>query len=186
MAKEVVGDGMNYTPALWQAQWGNTAGTGHNHEGLDADGSCPKIVIEDDVDGYAEGTVSGEVVSTYFTTPVQADIDYVKIGSVVTLVIPEFLGQHGSNEEIQISPEVGDWPALIIPSTAQEIPIVCQRAASPDLKRAGSIIVPASVSTNFICAITGISTEMGTILTDEFGTGATKGIMRQSISYIID
>lgn len=178
----------NLTPALMESYWGVDANTGHDHKGLDADGSCPKINIADSISGFGTGSFDGTVSSTYFTVPVTDTFYYQKIGNVITLLIPEFIGGHGTNQEIQIAPVGGNWPSEIIPTNAQDKIVEVQSSGTPIKKRSGKIVIPNSTSTNLICYVekVDVGSAFLDMVSDEFGTGNYKGILRQSISYYVD
>ena len=177
------------TPAQMILFFGNNAGSGHNHQELDADGSCPKITIADMVSDYLTGTINVDVISTYFTTPVNADWTYYKIGSVIFILITVMAGMHATNAELQFTPNAGSWPAPMVPSVSQYIGGVklSKQAVGSTEARLGGLFI-SSVAANNIIAL--INDDTAELKSNGFGTGGVganpKGIWRQTISYIVD
>lgn len=177
------------TPEFMVAFAGNNAGTGHNHEGTDDDGSCPKISIADSVDDYLTGTINVDVISTYFATPVNADWIYYKVGSIIHILIPEMIGIHATNNQLAFTPNSGNWPALMVPSNTQNVGGVILYKQDPSTKeiREGRLTI-TSVSSAVITA--SITNNSGILGITNFGTGGVagqeKGIERQTISYVVD
>lgn len=180
MAKTQWADGSFITPAGRILEFGNDAASGHNHLGLDADGSAPIV--------WSLDTISVDVTSTYFTTPVNSTWTYFKPEGldIVVLKIPEIIGVHASSDELQFAPNSGNWPVVIIPTGNEQYPIVSLRkqdAAAGEL-RLGHLIIPTSTSTNIIAKITDNN---AVLIAAGFGTagvpGHEKGIEAQEVIY---
>jgi hypothetical protein len=177
-------------PTFAIAQFGNSAGTGHDHDGADDDGHCPKVNLASHVTGLlpvanlgsrtAWAAISVDVINTYFTTPVNASWLYNVFDDIVTIRIPEMLGAHGSNVALQFEPNSGNWPAEIIPDTPQYVGgVVMKEPGAANDFRHGMLLIPNATSTDIIAAIT---IETAELQSGGFATAA-KGIYRQTICY---
>jgi len=162
------------TPDLMIGFFGNNAETGHDHNGTDDDGSCPKIVTE--------GTVNVDVTSTYFTTPVNADWTYVKLRNMISILIPAMFGQHVSNTELQFTPHT-TWPSIMVPKIAQYIPVLLFTNDGGGEERIGRLYISALDSDNISANISNATSKL---VNNGFGTGGNKGIFQQTITYYVD
>lgn len=178
------------TPDFMVAFAGNNAGSGHNHQGTDDDGSCPNIALSNAVSDYITGTFGIDVSSTYYSTPASNKTAvYTKIGNVVTILFQEGIwGWHSTNDQLRLSPNGGSWPSDIIPTTDQLVSgmFLGRIEGAATEFRPGAIVIPNSVSTDIICYIID---DTGEFKTDNFGTGSSgglKGVQEQSITYLVD
>ena len=71
MAKQPYGDGTHITPALMNAYWGIDGDTGHVHDGTDADGSVPKVMLTEALE--VQGVLPGANIEAPLPT---ANIDH--------------------------------------------------------------------------------------------------------------
>lgn len=197
MAKTQWVDGEHITPAQMIAFFGNTAGTGHFHNGQDFDGNCPKVILGGaaqvtgilplanyespstakitDIDS---GTVGGKIPVAYLTVEQTATLIWVKVINHVTLYIPQMIGTSNA-VTMEILPATA-WPAAIIPSSVQYATCFIK---DNNVWKMGQIRVPVAVDGNFICAVL----DGGHVLdVDHFTAANTKGIENVTISYYTD
>jgi len=185
MAKTQFIDGTFLTPAFMTAQFGTNAGTGHDHKGSNADGSCPIIPITDINIPWTEFGV--DVSSSYFTSPVSNQKwDYCKISNMVYIYVKTPLsGAHTANTQLKVSPNGGSWPTAIVPATNQLVGgIIIQKCDTVVNYRNGAVIITSGASTvwEFWCP-----DDNSVLDNDHFGTVSSqpKGILRQIFSYCV-
>ena len=174
------------TSTLQQTYWGTDANTGHTHKSTDVDGDCPKIALSDSVSDYITGTFGIDVSSTYFTTPLSNETAYyTKIGNVVFVTFPDLFGHHLTATTLQLTPNGGDWPSDIIPSTPQLVDCLAAPETANVEVRAAYLNIPSSTSSNIIAAISDAS---AIIDVDHWGNNNTqaKGIYRRTLSWYVD
>ncbi|MCK5450243.1 MAG: hypothetical protein KAI70_00605 [Candidatus Omnitrophica bacterium] len=187
MAKRDWSNGDHMTPDFLDLYWGTNASNGHNHQGLDADGSCPKISITDSVDDYLTGTINVDVTSTYFTTPVNVNWTYTKIGNVVHITTEELRGYHATNTELVVTPNT-TWPTLILPTLPKGVPVALSKQdAGTAEERMGVLWIQTGAADTWQARITDSSGELSAF---NFGVGGSairaKVFFRQTITYIVD
>lgn len=186
MAKTNFQNGTIVTSTYLNTIFGQGAGGGHVHDADDNDGHCAKINPQNHIDAtlYA---INVDVTSTYFSTPVNADWYYWKVGPLIIILIPDMVGTHSSNAQLQFTPNSGNWPSIMIPTTAQLLGGVYFSKQDPSLAelRLGALQIPSVSSSNIIASICDDTAELQQ---GGFGTGGgqPKGILRQTISYIVD
>ena len=186
MAKTNFNNGSYLTPTFMDSFHGTNAATGHNHQELDADGSCPQIALSDSVSDYLSGTFGIDVTSTYFTTPLSNGTAwYIKIGNIVFVTFPDIFGHHAATPQLQLTPNGGNWPSAIIPSTAQLVGSIGAPEAAAIEPRQIYLNIPAATSSNIICAI---ADNTGILGASNWGSGAAspKGIYRRTLSWWTD
>lgn len=169
MAKTSWADGTYLTPAQMILFFGNNAATGHDHDGTDDDGSCPKI--------NTAGTISAEVRNTYYTTQADFTMYYEKIYNMVCLRFPYQVASHGSSTELQIHPDT-TWPAAILAAASEElhIPLI---VISNSVQLMGSILIPDGSTEEMVLYC---PNSTGELSAGNFNA-TNKGFRRQSIFY---
>ena len=115
MAKTQFVDGSNLTATYVNTIYGSDASTGHNHQGLDQDGSAPKINLSNSVSGYlnlatnvtgtmdryhlaapATGTFTAQLYQLTGSTPKNYTIKYVVDSGITTIWWPQLVAhKHG-------------------------------------------------------------------------------------------
>jgi hypothetical protein len=161
------------TPALQELWWGISGATGHNHRGLDEDGSCPKIALSDSVSDYSTGTALGKVTTDYYDTEqLNISILWARIGKIVTVTIPTIVGTQAVESGLfRISP-MTTWPAEMLATSGN--PYVSVPLLSNSVMETGQIRLPSVGTDDFIADQDGSST---------FAAG--KGIRFTNITYRI-
>ncbi len=113
MAKINFNDGTYLTPTFMDSFHGTNAATGHNHQELDADGSCPNIALSNSVSDYSvSGTTGMKITTTYVTVEQTGTCRYLRVGSLIVLRIPQMFGT-AAGTTCQIDPQT-TWPAEIL------------------------------------------------------------------------
>lgn len=144
--------------------------------------------IDDLETQFISGDISVDVTSTYFSTPVNATWKYKKntVTNEVSILIPDMFGHHTTCEELQFTPNTGNWPATIIPATAQMVKGgLFSKEGNPSNWRLGMLNIPNATNSNIVAYMADSTGEM---LTNSFGKNDTqpKGIFRQTIHYIAE
>lgn len=186
MAKEQWNDGNKHylRPAQMVSFFGDSASNGHTHDGVDVDGSVPKINLGDHTNlNWVEFGV--DVSSTYFSTPVSnTRWDYALLDDIVFIHVKnEISGSHGTNTQFKFSPNGGNWPSAIVPTNIQLVGgLYLQVCAAGVERRMGSILIPASSTTGWELQVTDSS---AIIANNNFNTASTqpKQIFRQIFKY---
>ncbi len=106
------------TPTLMEAYWGTNAATGHNHEGTDDDGSCPKIDLVAATD-MPTGAVDSEVRTSALTVQQDFELNYYRVGSLVHVFIPSTFGTSNSGT-LKIYPAT-TWPSAMVGTDTMSI-----------------------------------------------------------------
>ena len=151
------------TPALQALWWGIGAATGHNHRGIDADGSCPKIALSDSVSDYATGTALGKVTTASYTVEqTNIPIFYIKIGRVVTITIPTVIGAQSAESGIFRITPVTTWPnEMIALQLTTGAPYVSCPILIDSIMETGQVRLPFGASEEFIFDRDGTATFTG-------------------------
>jgi hypothetical protein len=188
MAKTNFNDGSYLTPSFMDTFFGTNAGSGHNHQGLDADGSAPQITLSSDADDYITGTILAEVRTPFSDVLTVKTWYYTRIGRVVTMFLPDGHFVHSTaNDFYEVSPPAGTgvWPAAVVPTNAQLIPVVLSKENVTLIFKVGAIGVNQTAGNNWKCYMPDASSELSTA---GFGFNDTgpKGLFNQSFTYTID
>lgn len=189
MAKTLWVDGSNLTPAQMIAFFGNSAVTGHTHDGANLDGSVPKVNLAAaahvtgllpiaNVDDISEGTVAVKITTSFFTVQQTATFDWMKINDNVIIFLDQMFGTSNSTG-LEVTP-VTVWPAAIVPASQKVTPFLPLHDTNK--WRPGMIAIPNNNSSNWVLYITDTNGDHNT--TGFVNTG-TKGISRQSILYTV-
>lgn len=190
MAKTQFIDNTELTPAFMATQSGTDATTGHAHTGLDADGSQPKVETEYLSDTTWTFTAKMRAADT-ISTPTEFTWTYRVSGDrKVTIHIVESL-ELSNSYYCQFEPSApATWPAAIIPSTEQFIPVIVANAQSyTTILSPGLIQIPALNSTNMILwCMDPDESSTNIVQAQDFSnsTSVYKGLMCQTISYYLD
>jgi hypothetical protein len=138
------------TPALQNLWWGISGATGHNHRGLDEDGSCPKIALTDSVSDYETGTIPLKITNTYLTAEVTFTARYtILAGRMVMIVIPTgaYGTINGTRSSIVIEPNEVSLPSTMINNGAgHHIPATI---INNNIAETGMIIAPYTGNETF-------------------------------------
>jgi hypothetical protein len=182
-------DGTHITSAIAHARWGNTGATGHDHQGLDEDGSAPQIDLTNAVSGLlpnanlalpSSGTIGLKITTTYLTVEQTFNVTWEKRNNRVTLHIPEVNGTSNSTS-LEAALSGGTWPSEIIPG-----------GGSGYLR----MTIPVQDNGNVISAMIKISESSDTenwvfyalasdeYLSTNFTNSGTKGLFHNSITYL--
>jgi len=167
MAKTQWADGEHLTPAQMILFFGNNAATGHDHDGTDVDGSCPKIITE--------GTVGVKITTSHLTVEQTATWYYAKLQNYILLFIDELLGTSNS-VNLRIYPQT-TWPAEIVPTTLQRA-YSCLRDNSSWVP--GMIEIDTDVSDYWVCQIIDTNHDYSAGI---FTAANLKGISKQVIMF---
>lgn len=99
---------------------------GHLHDGLDADGSAPKVLLTSGAEvtgllpaaniNIESGTFGAKVTNTYLASEATFDIDWIKFGSFVALILPGLSENAAANDELRIAPATSFPSAIVAPS----------------------------------------------------------------------
>jgi len=190
MAKTNFNDGSWLTPTFMDAFFGTDAVTGHNHDGLDADGSCPKVVTDDLEDFTDTFQVKIRASDVFGGAPSAKTWTYRKSGNLITLIIPESVELSDSSYcQIEaFSP--ADFPSDIIPTTSQKIPAIVVNAQSyTTILSPGLIEIPSAITSNMILwCMDPIESSTNILQAQDFDASniVYKGLVAQSITYWID
>lgn len=163
------------TPSFMNTQFGTDANTGHQHTGLNSDGSLPKVNLTDasEVKGLlplanlacTSGTFDMTVTSSYFTAQVVFPVTYSHINNITTLFLPKVYGlcQAGNHELQAVCP---DMPAEVEPkrdashSMSQSLPCLIYDntgVVTEDWYAPGAVII--NPTTNRIYFFEGLTRE---------------------------
>ena len=119
MAKTQWNDGSDHylTPALAESFWGNSATTGHTHDGLDVDGSMPKIDPVSEISGSEVGSINIQASTTCVDDSATGALYYRVIAGIVSFRIIVVLSGSQAIEggALSITPVVGEfWPMAVL------------------------------------------------------------------------
>ena len=150
------------TPALMKLFWGESAATGHNHNELDEDGSCPQIDLTSAVSGIlpvanmesniSRGSVDIKLLGSDTDTPLETGtLKWYRQGAAVSIEIGGMTGaQAGVNSGYaNIIPDVGDWPDDIVQGYAGSAGRCAVQIMDNGAKRVGVVVPPEQGSSYF-------------------------------------
>ena len=188
MSKTVFQTDSHFTPDFMAAYYGTDATTGHTHDGLDEDGSVPRIETEDLLDTTGTFDAILRAADILGGSPSAVTWAYRKSGNEITLYINETLDLSDSTE-CQIEPAT-TWPDAIIPTTAQYLSVSVPNAQSyTTILSPGLIQIPSDTTTNMILwCMDPDESVTNTLEAAHFSSSniVYKGLSRQSITYWID
>lgn len=188
MAKTVHADGTSLTPTYLNAINGTGAASGHTHDGTDADGSAPNVDltahVTDElplvnmVDG-ASGTVDLKVTTTYLTVEQTGTAVWQRIGNVVTLNLPQFLGTSTGSTLLQIDVDSDVWPADIYFGAGSSYSSVLG-VSDNTVAISGKVQLPygASSALSVVCFLSGA-------FSTTFTASGAKGISNCYVTYMV-
>lgn len=198
MAKTQWANGDFIRPSDLYTWWGNNAGSGHSHDGLDSDGSVPKIQLTGaaEVQGllpysnlasnipsskladYSDGTVDVKITTDYLTVEQTATWDYMIYSNTVIIHVADIFGTSNSTD-LEISPD-SSWPAELLSTNAK----YCHTFVSDNnLIHPGLIYLPTAGhgTDNAICRIYDTS-----YVDDGWTNSGTKGLVENTIMHFKD
>ncbi len=176
MAKTDFNDGSTLTPAFMDLFHGTNASTGHAHDGLDADGSCPKIDPTSDITDFSFGSHAVKITTTYLTIEQTGNMYWAVIRDFVFISFSQMIGVSNSTD-LQISINGVNWPAAILPATAQRANLI---AHDNSKYTPGMIDTPASASADWILYMQDANHEFDA---NGFTAANNKGISETSFIY---
>ena len=189
MAKTNFNDGSDLTADYLDIVFGTDAVTGHNHDGVDTDGSCPKIVTDDLVDFTDTFQVKMKSSDT-ISTPSAFTWTYRKSGNFITLFIPESI-ELSDSYYCEFEPfDPVTFPSSIIPTTTKTISAIVANSASYTTELSpGAIVIPLSASSNMVLwCMDPLESSTNIIQAQDFDNSNSvyKGLVAQSINYYVD
>ena len=195
MSKTQWQNGSFLTPAFMQAFAGTNAVQGHAHDGADADGSCPRIVLtgaaqvqgilpKANLADYTSGNVVVRVETPYSDTQQDFTCSFEKFGDIVTFNINAIYVHSTANDELRLTPASGNWPADILPSSGKFVGGLYASKETDEAKgpfRHGALSVSSDSTGAWFCYIDSTSY----LVDDDWGFNATspKGFASQSFNY---
>ena len=147
MAKTNFANGSILTPTFLDLFHGTDAITGHNHEGLDADGSCPKISLES-VATILTGIDGAKITVAFVTIEQTTSFHWVTFDNYVLLHIGEMIGVSNS-VDLEIAPDTV-WTSNILPLTEQRVNVLVHDSS---LWTPGQLIIPIANNANWILSM---------------------------------
>jgi len=179
--------GTYLNPTFAQSYFGTLPEEGHNHTGSDASNSAPQINLSDSVADYTTGTIPIVCPPPFSDASSIENMTFTKIGDVITLSFPTGVFVHSTaNESMQIYPDPHpgtEWPALMMPVSAQYLTGWMAKEIDGGEFRFGGIAIPAvgSESDPIIAYID----STGQIVYNDFGSSGSgpKGIFNGSYTY---
>ena len=192
MAKTQWTNGSHITPSFMQAFAGTNALQGHAHDGADADGSVPKILLTSgahvqgtlpltNINSYSDGTVNVKITTSYVTEEQSTVWRYMVLADYVHIYCHDIFGTSNSSD-LEITPD-SSWPSNILSTNAK----YCNIVVSDDNNlHPGLIYLPTvgHATDNAVCHIYD-STTNGYI-DNGWQSSGTKGIVESTIMYYKD